>query len=1316
MSGAEDFVHLHVHSEFSLLDGLASVDELVKRAAELGQPAIALTDHGAMHGIVPFHRAAKTAGLRPVIGIEAYITAPGRPMSGRDSEQDKDNNHLLLLAATQIGYKNLIKIASASQTEGYYYKPRIDFDYLASHAEGLITTTGCLAATVPSLLNDEHGAADEKKALEWFQRYRELFGPERFYVELQEHDINQLRTVNRTLVRWAQDYDVPLVVTNDVHYVQVTDYEAHDTLLCVQTGATKTATKRLKYANDSFYLKSRAELETTFRTYLDLPAAAFTNTLRIAEMCDVDVEDKTFHLPDIAIPPGHTYQSFLRFLTFEGLNEKYGLRATDPVVVDRAEKELGIINQMGFDVYFIIVWDLCQAMKGRNIWWNVRGSGAGSIVAYATDITLIDPLEHDLIFERFLNPGRVSMPDFDLDIPDDSREEMIRYTAEKYGADHVAQIVAFGRMKARAAVRDVGRALDMPLPDVDRIARLIPAIAGKNVTIEGCLTEGSEFYSPELAQLVKNDSVVRNLIDATRQLEGVARHASTHAAAVIVTDKPLTDLIPVMRPQKTVVTETVAQFEFPICESIGLLKVDFLGLATLSIMREASRLIQERHGIRYTLHNIPTDQPEAFQLLSSGEVVGLFQVEGAGMRRILTDMRPSHIKHIMAVVSLYRPGPMQYIPNFVARMNGKEEIVYRHPALEPILSETYGIIVYQEQIMRVATDLAGYSLSEADNMRKAVAKKKEKDLHKHRSKMLEGAADGGIPEDITAQIFDDIEKFARYGFPKAHGADYALITVQTAFLKAQYPLEYMAALLLVEREKADKVVTTIVECRRMGIEVLPPDINESGIDFTLAELPVHIKAPEQDPRLAYPFPVPPRAAIRYGLGAIKNVGEGSVDEILRARADGPFTSLEDVCERVDLRLINKRTLECLIKAGAFDSLEHDRARGLAVLDRMMNLSAATWEARAVGQGSLFDLFDFSERNSGVHSLFDPPPVIEPLSAKDRLNSEKELLGVYVSEHPLERVTARYQNVVTCLCNEVTPEKKDKAVTLAGMIAGCRIFFTKKGERMAFVTLEDLQGKCDVTVFPRLLASTPEQLLQEGAIVLVRGKVDVRNDRATVIADQVTDSIAYATPATGDRWPGFADTPPALWTVDEATFGVLPEEPPGFMEPPDPDEAGDEAPAAPHRPQDPTAEREVQPPAPPGANGGAPSPASQPFGLEPFRTKPAGRVPKAPLSSDIEPEPDLTPHDIAAPGDVRVVQAPSPRLVRVTFHRGSDRQSDSYRLAQTISLFRRFQGEDRFVVHVDNELELSFPNESTGYCEDLATEIQALLGAGCLQIM
>ncbi|NOX63987.1 MAG: DNA polymerase III subunit alpha [Chloroflexi bacterium] len=1255
----EDFAHLHVHSEFSLLDGLAKIDGLVQRAAELGQPAIALTDHGVMHGVVPFFRAAKSAGVRPIIGMEAYITLPGRPMTGRDPELDKERCHLLLLAQNDRGYKNLIKLASIAQMEGYYYKPRIDADTLAKYSEGLITSTGCMAAEVPRLLSPEKGRPDEEKALERFLWYRDLFGPDRFYVELQSHDIEALHQINKTLVQWAKKYDVPLLVTNDVHYVYAEDADAHDTLLCVQTGKSKYDKSRLRYADDSFYLKSLAEMEAAFRPYIDLPHSAFTNSVKIAEMCEVDLEDPTFHLPNIDVPEGHDYESFLRHLTFEGLKEKYGRRASSAPVVERAEKELKIIHDMGFDVYFIIVWDLCQAMKRRNIWWNVRGSGAGSIVAYAIGITLIDPLEHGLIFERFLNPGRVSMPDFDLDIPDDSREEMIRYTIEKYGSDHVAQIVAFGRMKARAAVRDVGRAFEMPLEEVDRIAKLIPAIPGKPVTIEKVLDPESEFYSAELMERYKKEEDVHKLIDAAKRIEGTARHASTHAAAVLITDKPLTEYIPIMRPQKAVVTEAVAQFEFPICESIGLLKVDFLGLATLTVMREAARLIRERHGKEYTLQNIPDDDPEAFKLLSSGEVTGIFQVESAGMRRILSEMRPTRFQHIMAVVSLYRPGPMEYIPNFIKRMHGQEPVTYRHPALEPILDETYGIIVYQEQIMRVATDLAGYSASEADFMRKAVAKKKKKDLLKHRSQVINGAVKRGIPKKTIEQIFSDIEAFARYGFPKAHGADYALITVQTAYLKAHYPLEYMAALLLVERDKSEKVANYLAECRRMGIPVLPPDINRSDVDFTLEELGPDAPEPERDPNLGYPFPVPKGMAIRYGLAAIKNVGEGPVEAILKARKEGgPFTSLEDFCERVDLRQVNRRSLEFLIKVGAFDAFG-ERGQILAIIDRMMTLSANVWQAKDVGQGSLFDLLDFAEEKRSRRSLFEPSPQYDPIPGRERLAWEKELLGVYVSAHPLERVNANYKHVITCLCNEVTKEKTGKRVALAGMVANMRYHYTKKGDRMAFVTLEDLQGQCDITIFPRTLKETPEQLLEEGAIVLVRGKVDSRNDRVSVIADEITDRFEYAKPMSEDEHPPFA-APPLTATWEE-------EPPPNaFFEPP------------------PEYDAEMVSPARVGETGRATS-------LTTTEKKANGHG-----------------HERSTLG----------RRFQVALQRSHNAEEDARRLRETVALFRQYQGRDHFriIIRDKNGRErylLDFPNDTTQICPELEQQLQRLLGPNYL---
>ncbi|RIK41451.1 MAG: hypothetical protein DCC57_18900, partial [Chloroflexi bacterium] len=608
------------------------------------------------------------------------------------SQFDRENYHLLLLARTMEGYRNLLKICSASHLNGYYYRPRLDHDFLAAHAAGLVATTGCLGAEVPQLLNQ----GKEKEAYDRLGWYVEVFGKENFFIELQEHSIPELIPVNKVLVPWAEKFGLGLVVTNDVHYVREQDGSAHDVLLCVQTGATVQSENRMRMSDGSYFLKSREQMEATFRPFIDLPASAFDNTLRVMEMCDVDLEDSSYHLPDLPIPEGFTYESYLRHKTEEGLARLYGDNAHDDVVQERKERELRIIHEMGFDVYYLIVADLCDFARSRNIWWNVRGSGAGSLVAYCVGITGIDPLKNNLIFERFLNPGRVTMPDFDLDYPDDQREEMIRYTVEKFGEDQVAQIATFGRMKARAAVRDVGRAKGIELSRVDRIAKLIPAIPGKPVTIQDCLTEGHEFYSPDLVALYQGESWARDLLDTSMQVEGVARHSSVHAAAVIVADRELTHYTPLMRGNKNTITSTITQYEFPILESIGLLKVDFLGLSTLSVMREATRLIRERHGIEYTLNSIPIDgeeSVEAFKLLSSGEVSGVFQVEGQGMRRVLTEMQPSSFEHIVATISLYRPGPLEYIPSFIRRMHGEEEVEYKHPALEPILGETYGICV-----------------------------------------------------------------------------------------------------------------------------------------------------------------------------------------------------------------------------------------------------------------------------------------------------------------------------------------------------------------------------------------------------------------------------------------------------------------------------------------------------------------------------------------------------------------------------------------------------------------------------------------------
>ncbi|MDX1523360.1 MAG: DNA polymerase III subunit alpha, partial [Anaerolineae bacterium] len=728
------------------------------------------------------------------------------------------------------------------------------------------------------------------------------------------------------------------------------------------------------------------------------------------------------------------------YLTDKGLKERYGETAESEAVQARKEHELNIINGMGFAIYYLIVWDLCRYAREQNIWWNVRGSGAGSIIAYALGITLIDPLRHNLIFERFLNPGRISMPDFDLDYPDDQREMMIEYTRQRYGDKRVAQIVSFGRMKARAAIRDVGRAMDIPLNEVDVLAKHIAAIPGKPATIDNSLDPEHEFYAGELKAQYDNVDYVQELVEAARSLEGVARHASVHAAAVIITDKPLTEYVPVMRAQGSVITESVTQFEFPICESIGLLKVDFLGLSTLTNMRKAAKFIEQRHGLKFTLENLPMDNLEAFkelpdypapdkafELLASGDVTGVFQVEGSGMRRVLTEMKPSKFEHIVAAISLFRPGPMEYIPTYIARMHGKEPVEFKHPQLEPILSETYGIIVYQEQIIQIASQLAGYDPGEADQIRKAVGKKIKAKIDEHRSKFIAGSMANGIEKEVAEAIYSDIEFFARYGFNKAHAADYALVTCQTAYLKAHYPIEYMTALLSVEQGNTDKIGMLIGECRTMGIDVSPPNVNHSGLEFIIED---------REDR---------RPTIHYSLSAVKNVGEGPIRAILAGREEGgPFTDVDDFCSRVDLRQVGRRALECLIKVGALDDFA-PRHQLLAIMDRMINLSSSTHKAADVGQMSMFDTGNFDAPQTG--SVLYPLPEAAPISQKELLNWEKELAGTYISNHPIQKYMAEIKAAGITMLSELDESKHNQQVTVAGLVGFVRHHQTKRGDPM-----------------------------------------------------------------------------------------------------------------------------------------------------------------------------------------------------------------------------------------------------------------------------
>ncbi|GAB4414555.1 MAG: hypothetical protein Kow00106_09680 [Anaerolineae bacterium] len=1424
MTDAENFVHLHVHTEFSLLDGLSQIKKLVGRAKELGMPALAITDHGAMFGVIDFYRACRAAGIKPIIGMEAYITPWGRSMRDRDSELDARSSHLLLLARNQTGYKNLLKLASAAQLEGYYRNPRIDHEFLAQHAEGLIATSGCLAAEIPRLVEEGR----EAEALERIGWYQDVFGRDNFFLELQHHDIEQLHVLNRWLLAHQRYAQVPLVATNDVHYVLAEDYDIHDTLLCIQTSSVKADRNRLRFESQTFHLRSIPEMWELFHHVPE----ALTNTLLIAEMCDVSLDSDGYHLPVFPVPEGFTPATYLRHLCERGLRWRYGARADEPAVRERLDYELHIIHEMGFDTYFLIVWDLCEFARHADIWWNVRGSGAGSLAAYCLGITNIDPLSNGLLFERFLNPGRVSMPDIDLDFPEDRRAEMIQYCAHKYGEDKVAAIITFGTLGSKAAIRDVGRALDMPPTEVDRIARLIPS-AGKPIKFEDALSDDPEKALPDLKAAYENDPTARHLIDVARQLEGITRHASTHAAGVIVADKPLVEYIPLHRPTKGSAEESpvrmVTQFPMETCESIGLLKVDFLGLSTLTIMRKACELIEHYHGVHYDLSNIPyrpdPNDPEKtrmveemFEMLGRGETVGVFQLESQGMRRMLTDMRPTRFEHIVAGIALYRPGPMEYIPSYNRRLRGEEPVEYKHEKLKPILEETFGIIVYQEQIMQIGAELFGYSLGEADLMRRAVSKKKKEDLLKHRTIFIERGPQHGVDPDTANAIFDDIEFFARYGFNKcvvadteivdaasgrlvrvgdlargaatiehtltcdldrltirpgpvtqarangvrpvyrlttqlgrqitatanhpfytfegwrllgelqvgdaiavprripvegqtewpeqriialadslildcptsafpdevfglrnscierllmrlwersivdgqltlashrlaqqiqhlwlrlgvlcrvqhgrnscviaclnnlaqvsfrvaqpdlphphsaltrlfapspcmerglaehgeaggevyarasgdvsvgmygnpslrladtdtsvagdiywdkivaieyageaetydltvpdthnfvandilvhnSHAADYAVLTCQTAFLKCHYPHEYMAALMSVHRDDSAKISLFAADCHRMGIAVLPPTVNNSELDFSIEPQPDGSRA------------------IRFGLGAIKNLGVGPAEHILeQRRVGGPFRDLDDYCRRVDARIVNKRALESLIKVGALDEFG-DRAVLLAALDRIVSFSADYHKARDAGQMSLFG--EETGVSFGAHeSILAHLHEVENIPKREMLNWERELVGLYVTDHPLKSVMGQLQHIISHTSAELIEAGEaahGQPVTVAGLVTNLRTFFTKRGEPMAVMTIEDITGTLSAVMFPRTWAEFQE-IVDEDAVLVVRGKADTSRGDVQVIVDSVTQNFELIQPA--DPLPLF--TAPDQWLRD-----------------------------------------------------------------------------------------------------------------------------------------------------------------------------------------
>ncbi|MBL8096231.1 MAG: DNA polymerase III subunit alpha [Anaerolineales bacterium] len=1321
------FVHLHCHSEYSLLDGFSNIKKLIKRAKEMEMPAVALTDHGTMHGTIEFYSAAVEAGVKPIIGLEAYL-APRR-MQDRDSKIDLKPFHLLLLAENQTGYKNLLKIASAAQLEGFYGKPRIDRDFLAAHNEGLIATSGCLAADVPRALNE--GNFDEaRRRLDY---YYEVFGPERFFIELQAHDIPELTALNRQLIDLGPRYQARYVATNDVHYVDASDARLQDVLLAIQTGCTLADPKRMRMSDASYYLRSPDEMR---RLFGDVPGA-IENTLLIAERTALDLKTKGYHLPLFPVPAGHTAETYLRELCEAGLRMRYGARADEAVVRQRLDYELGVIEKMGFAAYFLIVWDLCRYAAKQGIWYNARGSAAGSMVAYVLEITLVEPLGHGLIFERFLNPGRISMPDIDLDFQDDLRSRMLDYCVRKYGDDKVAQIITYGTLGARAAIRDVGRVMDIPLPEVDRVAKTVPNIPGKPVSIAQALEEVAEFKQA-YDEARGEQAYLRELIDTAAQMEGVVRNVGTHAAGVVIGDKPLIEYLPLHRPTGNVEEtpiKSVTQFEMGVLEKLGMLKVDFLGLATLTIMQRACALIAERHGKQYTLDNIPTDHPATYELMGKGQTAGVFQVEGTGMKRYLMQMKPQNLDNIIAMISLYRPGPLEFIPNYIKRMHGEEQVEYQHPSLEPIFKETYGIPVYQEQIMRAAVDLAGYSMSESDDLRKAIAKKNKEQLQKHQQKFITGAVERGMPKDAAEKIFADWEEFARYGFNKSHAADYGVIAAQTAYLKAVYPAEYMTALLSVSKNETEKVAQYIDDCKSLGIEVLQPDINRSGLDFTIEDFAGGGEKREEGRGKkangngrSSPLP-PPSSAIRFGLAAIKNVGEGAVETIIAARKlGGPFGTLDELCQRVDLRQVGKRALECLIKVGALDGLG-ERGQLAEGLDQIVNASVAHFKAAESGQLMLFGGAASAETAAFAHVQL--PKAKVTVTKREMLTWEKELIGLYVSDHPLQTVVEQVGQIVTHSSAQLGEEDHGKPVVLVGVVSTMRAHTTKKGDPMGFVGAEDLTGQIELVIFPKVWKEVSKWLALE-QIIVIYGKADTQGGgNPKILVDNLRQDfkIAAGRPAGG---PSPAQG--IMWTPDTVPGrSAREEEPPQEWTPPPPDDdwmTGVDEPVAPPIA---VAAPPTAAPVPPVPAQPAPRPAvgngnGHTNGKVNGNAAGNGHAPRASQGpSDVSqseraPQPLSSPSS-ASPAPVALPPADpmldaSGRRVVITLTNSGDKDRDLRLLKRVHGLLTASPGSDRFEFQIregSRHYQLRFPNHTTGLNPELAGQLTSLLGPNCIDV-
>ena len=1066
------FVHLHVHTEYSLLDGACRIDRMMERVKELGQTAIAITDHGVMYGCIDFYKAAKAAGIKPIIGCEVYVTR--RRMEDRVHGIDNDPYHLVLLCENRKGYENLCKLVSEAFTHGFYGKPRVDLELLAQYREGLIATSACLAGGVAQFLLEE----DYNAAKEYALRMADIFGPEHFYLEMQDHGIEEQIAVNQGVQRLARETGLPLIVTNDAHYLRKEDAAMQDVLLCIQTGKTVDDTNRMKFQTDQFYLKSEEELRQLFPNCEE----AFANTAKIAEMCNLEFTFHEYHLPSFPVPDGVTNEEYFRQLCYAGFAERY--QNPPQEYVDRLEYEIGIISKMGYVNYYLIVWDFIRYAKEQGIPVGPgRGSGAASIVAYCMHITEVDPMQYALIFERFLNPERVSMPDFDTDFCQERRPEVIDYVMRKYGSDHVAQIATFGTMAARGAIRDVGRALNFSYAETDVVAKLVPT------TLHITLKEALE-VSPKLKEMYDGDERVKLLIDTAMSLEGMPRNTSTHAAGVVITADPVDTYVPLSRNDDTIVT----QYTMTTIEELGLLKMDFLGLRNLPVIEDAQEEIQKLNP-SFDISKVPDNDPATFAMLAEGKTQGVFQLESAGITGVCVNMRPTSIEDLTAIVALYRPGPMDSIPTFIANKLDPRKIRYKTPLLEPILKVTYGCIVYQEQVIAIFQALGGYTMGQADNIRRAISKKKMKVIEAERKVFVYGDAAQGIPgavangvtEAAAQSIYDEIVEFANYAFNKAHAVCYAVVSYQTAYLKCHYPRQYMAALMTSVLDSATKISGYIAECKEMGISVLPPDINHSDAHFTV----------EGD-------------AIRFGLGAVKNVGRALIRTISAKRnADGHFKSMEDFLQRMGEGELNKRAVENFIKCGALDCFGHHRSELLAVYDSMMDSVASSRKKNLDGQMGMFAMLEDDDKAASI-----PIPSLPELSRADMMTMEKETTGIYISGHPMDDYRSLLKNThvvpIGSLMSEDNPYKDDSIISVAGIVQSIKMKTTRNNSMMAYVTVEDDTASIEMLAFSNVL-SQYGGYLRENSPVVVTGRLSIRDEKEPqIVINRARPISDYAT--------------------------------------------------------------------------------------------------------------------------------------------------------------------------------------------------------------